>query len=353
MNLTQQHQEAIASNSGALPPDLAAQLLESMGEGETVVIDATEKAAAPAAAATPGASDATDGKTPPAAEAGTGSAGTEPKTDPAPAGDDKLDASNAVILAKDGKHTIEYEKLVEAREQASTWKQAAQDATRQLEELRAKLNDPAAAGKPALTSEQLEATAQAAVDQGIDPAVFGDFSDSAIVKGIQTVIDQRMKAIESQLAAKLAPLAQAREVDANEAHRQAILSAHPDAASIAQSRELRAWIDSHPSFVRKGFDDVLDKGSAAEVNELFDAYKKATGATTAKPSGDAVAAAAAAAIAKAKDQVPNSLTDIPGGRPGASASREEVMAALDGPQMIEALADLNPGQIETFMNRRV
>jgi hypothetical protein len=142
-----------------------------------------------------------------------------------------------------------------------------------------------------------------------------------------------------------------------EKHYGAIYQAHPDADSIAESQELDSWINSKPSFVRDAYRAVLDpqgQGTAAQVIELFSAFKKETGATQAAAAPTTVdpKAAAKAAIAAAQPAVPASLSDFPGGRAGAS-SRMEALDALSPADLAEALEAMPQAQRDLYLSRQM
>lgn len=259
----------------------------------------------------------------------------------------ELDPANTVILAKDGKHTIGYEKLVEAREGEKHWK-AQYDATQQrLAALEAAASERAAAGVAPTQADNQAAAATAAIAQGVDPEIFGDFSEEALAAGIQKLVDQRV-------SAALAPLQQKQAKDATSEHYSAIYDAHPDADSIAESKELADWIGSQPSFVRDGYQAVLAKGSTAQIVELFDSFKQAAGITPAAAAASTdVKAAAKAALARASaGAVPVSLSDIPGGRPAAT-SQFEALDQMSGPALLDAMESMSAVQREAFLNRQL
>ena len=337
--------EFIQQHEGNLTPELAAQLLD-LGEGDT--------GSRPETASVPDA--------PADEEKGTPESGKE-----SAANATEGDAQKTVILAKDGIHTIDYQKLVDAREGEKHWKaqaEAAQaqaeEASQRLAELQASAQARVDAGQSPTKVDNQVAAAQAAIDAGADPELFGDFSEEALAKGIATLVDKKTSAIAAQIEAKLeavvAPLQLKQVSDANTAHYQAIYSKHPDADSIAESKELAEWIASKPSFARAGYVAALEQGSANDVVELFDAFKAETGRTqnaAATIKGDAKAAAKAV-IEKSTPVVPASLSDIPGGRAGAP-SADEAMDGLSGIDLLDAMQEKgwSPKQIETYLNRRI
>lgn len=293
---------------------------------------------------------------PPAAAA---NEGTQPAEAPQASTPSEPDPANAVIQARDRVHTIPYERLTEARQQAQQYRSQleaeqarSQELERDLEAARAAAQQRADAGIAPTQADNNLAAAEQALAMGVDPDLFGDFSEEAIAKAVATLVDQR---VNDTLSKALAPLQQKQAEEAATAHEQAIYAAHPDAGDIAESRELVEWInakvESMPvgvrDSVRAGYQRVLDQGSADEVVDLLDAFKKDSGRT--QPAADAKAAAKAA-VAGAKTPVPASLSDIPGGTAGPS-SKFEALASMNPADMGEAMAAMSPEQIEAFLNR--
>jgi len=250
------------------------------------------------------------------------------------------------VLARDGVHTIPYDTLVAAREGEKHWKAQAEAAQRQLADLQAQAQARADSGQAPTKADEAVAAAQVAIDNGVDPAVFGDFSEEALAKGIQIVakqmVAQEVQAkVDAALNEALAPIRQKQQTDAVSAHLNAIYSKHPDADSIAESKELADWIAAQPSFARAGYQAVLTHGSTADVIEFFDTFKRATGMTQAPAAAGKpdVAAAAGAAIAKAQTRVPMSLSDFPGGNAGPS-DELEAMRNLEGSALAEKLMSM-------------
>ena len=263
------------------------------------------------------------------------------------------DPEKAVVLAKDGVHTIPYEKLVEARDGAKHWKDQAEAAMAELTALKAQAQQRADAGQAPTQTDAAVATAQAAIAQGVDPEIFGDFSEEALAKGIQALVDMRVQEqVDAAMSKALAPLQQKQQAEAANAHLSAIYAAHPDADSIAESKELADWIAAQPSFARAGYQAVLQQGSTAEVIEFFDTFKQATGkaaqqTATGKPD---VAAAAQAALAKAKAPVPTSLSEIPAGSKAHHDEAEALMEMSDGNTLSSFMAK-SPEQIRALLER--
>ncbi len=333
-------QEFIDSIDGELTHEQVGQLLGLTSEGDTG--GQPDDGGQPEAAPAKGDNEPQGGKE--------GETGSAPEVD---SSDVDLDPANTVILAKDGKHTISYDKLVAAREaekQAKAEAQEARAALEAMEALLAKAQARADAGAEPTETDNQVAAAEAAIAAGVDPGLFGDFSEEALAQGIQKLVDSKVAAIVAEIEAKLEPLQVQQTLSAAEEHYKAIYDAHPDADSIAESQELADWIQSQPAFVRSGYESVLTDGSTTDVIELFSAFKAATGQTPDPATeSDAVKAQAKAVIAQAAAPVPHSLSDLPGGRAGA-VTREDAMAEMDGVQLLDAMHDMAPEQIERYLN---
>jgi len=290
-----------------------------------------------------------------AANADTNADGTQAKTDEVKndAAPPDPDPAKAVVLAKDGVHTIPYEKLAEAREGEKHWKAQAEAAAAELAALRAQAEQRAAAGEAPTQTDAAVATAQAAIAQGVDPAIFGDFSEEALAQGIQKLVDMRVQEqVSAALGKALAPLKEQQETQAVNSHFSAIYKAHPDADSIAESKELADWVNAQPSFARAGYQAVLQNGTTEQVIEFFDQFKQATGKATQQPTDGKpdVAAAAQAALAKAKAQVPTSLSEIPAGAKAHHDEAEALMEMSDS-NALNSFMGKSPEQIRALLER--
>ena len=259
----------------------------------------------------------------------------------------------APISSKSGAYTIPYEKLAQAREQAKAFASENELLKAQLAQLnaaqaanlaqaQAQAQDRADAGQGATRQDANLAAAQQAVAQGIDPEIFGDFSEEGIAKGVQTLVAQGVQQA-------IAPLMQERQAVAQqtavEAHLGAIYAAHPDADELVQSEEFAKWRNSLPGFARSAVERTLEQGETAEVVEVFSTFK----ASGKAPAGGKVQQA----IASAKNQasVPVSLSELTG--QVSSSNVAEQIAALAGgdPDALMArMAEMTPAQREKLMN---
>lgn len=274
---------------------------------------------------------------------------TPPATEPTPPVEEN--AENSVVLAKDGKHTIPYERLQETREQVQQYKQQVEQLTAQLAAQQTPGNTQVAQQNAAVAEAVIEASGNNADVM----AMFGDFSEEAIAKGVEALVSQRVSAqVQSMMDAALAPFKQQQQLSAEQQHFAYIGSAHPDYESIPESQEFQAWKDAQPSFIRSAYDDVLNKGNAEQVVELLSLYKSQNNVSpkvdTPAPT-QAMVEKAKQAVQNAPSKVPHSVTDLPAGSP-AALSADERLSALSGPELLAEMENWSPDQVEAYMSRR-
>lgn len=343
-----------SSIEGALTPEQAALALAA-GEGETSA--ELENGGAPEATTVTDESNAADGDD--KAKAATAGAGAGADTNT-----DEVDPSKAVVLARDGVHTIPYDTLVKHREGEQHWKAKYDASQQQLSELQAQAQARADAGAAPTKTDQMVAAAEAAIEAGADAGLFGDFSEEALANGIKEYSKQLIQAereaikaeVRAEIAKELAPLKQERAKSAADAHYDAIYSKHPDADSIAQSTEFKAWVDAQPSAVRAAYWGLFDPetgGTATQIVEVFDAFKSSSKTNSTTTAADTKAAASAAvASAKAKAEPPASLSAIPGAR-AEGASALDRAADMSGPELMDATRNMSPAQLEAWLDRQM
>ena len=332
-------------NADADQQNLGASLLEAALFGETaepaaetgsVPATTPEDVKADAGTASPEATPSEPVVTPPAAE-------------PTPPVEEN--AENSVVLAKDGKHTIPYERLQETREQVQQYKQQVEQLTAQLAAQQTPGNTQVAQQNAAVAEAVIEASGNNADVM----AMFGDFSEEAIAKGVEALVSQRVSAqVQSMMDAALAPFKQQQQLSAEQQHFAYIGSAHPDYESIPESQEFQAWKDAQPSFIRSAYEDVLNKGSAEQVVELLSLYKSQNNVSpkvdTPAPT-QAMVEKAKQAVQNAPSKVPHSVTDLPAGSP-AALSADERLSNLSGPELLAEMENWSPDQVEAYMSRR-
>jgi hypothetical protein len=328
-------------NDGDWSPQDAARYLEMSMNGDTSQGESIDTPAD--TAADEQTTDPDDKDDTPATEA--------PADKPNDSSNDDVEGEK-VVLARDGVHTIPYEKLVEARERDRVSQEALAAANAELEILR-KQNQTPATVAPTQQEQDIE-TAQAAIDAGVNPDYFGDFSEEALAEGINKLIDERVTAqVDARVAKALEPMQQKEQESAAEAHMRTIYEAHTDADSIVESSEFEAWKVSQPTYIQAALDGVLTQGTAEQVVELLNNFKQSTTSTPAadagKPSTDDLKAKAREAIKNTAPAIPASLSDIPGGHKGALDIREQ-MDAMSGIELVEAMADWSPEKREQYLN---
>lgn len=329
-------------NDGDWSPQDAARYLEMSMNGDT---EQSESIDTPAdTAADEQTTEPDDKDDTPATEA--------PTDTPDDSSNDDVEGEK-VVLARDGIHTIPYEKLVEARERDRVSQEALAAANAELEALRKQIQTPATAA-PTQQEQDIE-TAQAAIDAGVNPDYFGDFSEEALAEGINKLIDERVKAqVDAQVAQALQPI-QAREQESAEAaHYRTIYEAHQDIDSILESGEFETWKGAQPSYIQSALDGVLAQGTAEQVVELLNNYKQSTNSTAEpakadKPSVDDLKAKAREAINNAAPAIPASLSDIPGGHKGATSITEQ-MDSMSGIDIADEMMSWSAEKREQYLN---
>lgn len=322
-------QNMLDTDDGVLSPEDATALLDRAMNGETIEFDEPQAAEPPVESSEPPVT-------------------TESKD--SQVADEQLNADNAVIMAKDGKHTIPFEKLQQAREaerlaleKVQLAEQQAQAAIAELEKLRNQQSQSNTAAQQAKIDNQID-IAQQAIDNGVDPSIFGDFDEEGLASGIQTLVQQQ---VEARLKQALEPITQKQQIDETQQHYAAILQAHPDIESVAESQEFASWRASQPSYAQQAINGVLSQGTTDQVIELFNQFK--ANAQTAAPTPADIKQAAKAKLDNAQSAIPASLSDIAGGQ--AHTSPDEQLANLDGVDMLAAMEKMSPEQIERILNK--
>lgn len=334
-----------------------AELLEKALNGESLDGEDT---------ATQGNQDNTNGADGAGIAADTAGQGDEGKTQEAAAmqaqttGDEPV---GAPIASKSGAYTIPYEKLEQARTHAKTLEGENEALRAQVAELTAKAQTNLAnaedgaqaradAGQAQTQADQNLEAAKAAIGQGVDISMFGDFSEEAIAKGLGTMMAQMREELRAELrqesAQALKPLKEQQAKEASDGHLSAIYQKHPDADEIVQSAEFNAWFKALPSFSRGAVAAVLDPktgGTAAEVVEVFDTFKAQTGKAAPAPraQGDGKAP-------EVQRRVPNSLSEAAGEQHQDVTQQVMASAGTDPNALMERMQDMTPEQIERVLN---
>ncbi len=266
------------------------------------------------------------------------------------------DEKPAPIASKSGEYTIPYEKLTSARTERDHYKAEAAQLREQLASLTAaqarnfaeaqqQAQLRADAGQAPTQADSNLAMAQAAAAQGVDVAIFGDFSEEGIANGVAQLVEQRASAlVDAKLNAALAPLREREAQSAVNAHQQAIYGAHPDADEVYESSEFKAWMGSQPSYARAAIEYTLANGTAQQVVEVFSTFKGANSKGT-------PANAVSKALAKAQQQPPMSLSELPGASASGNGDAERVAALAGDPAaLLDFMTSLSPEKQTRLMN---
>ena len=207
------------------------------------------------------------------------------------------------------------------------------------------------AGAAQTQADQNLNTAKAAMEQGVDASLFGDFSEEGIAKGIATLMGSLREELRAELreeaARELKPLKEREAKEAVDGHYGAIYAKHPDANEIVQSVEFNAWVKSLPSFQRNAVAAVFDTehgGTAEQVIEVFDTFKAQTGKASAPAAQDKGKAP------EVQRRIPNSLSEMAGEQHQDIAQQVMASAGTDNAALLERMQDMTPEQIERVMN---
>ena len=177
---------------------------------------------------------------------------------------------------------------------------------------------------------------------GIDPDLFGDFSEEGIAKGVKALVEQGVQQA-------IAPLMQERQAAAQHtavtSHYEAIYAAHPDADELAQSAEFSSWCNNLPNFARAAVDQTLTHGDASGVVDVFNTFKASAKHA---PAGSKVQQAIAAAQGQA--YVPTSLSELTGQASSGNPAEQIAAMAGDPASLMSRMSDMTPAQLEKLMN---
>lgn len=353
-------QDPFENFTGTLTAEQAAMALSMAESGDTSFLDLGGAPTTTTATADKGTEQPTGtdkgAADPTATKAGEAATGAKDGTQ---APEDNINADNAVVLAKDGKHTIPFAKLEAHRKGEQHWKAQAEAAQAQLADLQRQAQERASAGIAPTRADVLLEQAAEQIKEGADISLFGDFSEQGLATGIDKRIDQKAGRLEKRIEEleKIAKTVTEKQTgDAKSDHLNAIYSAHNDADSIVESAEFKAFVDSHPRAVRDTYWKLFDEktgGTAQDIVEVFTAYKSSAffKGEASKPAAS-VKDAAAAALASAEVQPPTSLSSIPGGR-ADGRNVDEQIGDLDGPAMLAALEGKGSAYVERFLNTRI
>ena len=132
-----------------------------------------------------------------------------------------------------------------------------------------------------------------------------------------------------------------------EEHYRQIYSAHPDADSIVESKELKEWLDAQAPIVRKAFNDALSNGTTQDVIEAFDMFKSSMTKKDAA-SDDADKQKEQKQSPVVKKSIPNTLSDIPAGYDHSTSGNP--LDSLGGIALADKLVGMSESEIEKYLN---
>lgn len=273
----------------------------------------------------------------------------------------------APIASKSGNYTIPYERLESSRERTKTLESENATLRAQLADLTAKqqanldkaedgAQARADAGQAQTKADQNLDAAKNAIAQGVDMSLFGTFSEEDIAKGI-TALNQRTREelraelraeMQAESAKALKPMQEREAKEAQAGHYSSIFEKHPDANDIVQSAEFDAWKKSLPGYARGAVEAVFHPetgGSAADVIEIFDTFKAATGKSAAPSAKDEGKQAP-----EVQRRVPHSLSEAGGDQHQDVAQQVMASAGTNPNALIERMQDMTPEAIERVLN---
>jgi hypothetical protein len=182
-----------------------------------------------------------------------------------------------------------------------------------------------AAEKAAQDAARAQQTPQLlAEDLALVQQVEKDFPEVAKAQAIvrraeyQQVVRHVFSEVERANAARDAQLAPFLELVQNLAERTHVgdlRTVVPDYDKV-DAKALSAWVKTQPGYLQPAYDHVLTRGTTAEVKDVVDRFRAATGATTVV---DPKVAAAAAAAETARKKVVAALAPVQSGRTAAPA----------------------------------
>lgn len=102
-----------------------------------------------------------------------------------------------------------------------------------------------------------------------------------IAEAVNQMIEERSKRtaqkFENVLNERVIPIQQHIQQSAAQQFTNKILAAHPDAAQLVQSKQLRNWVETLDPLMRAGAHTIMQYGNADEVISLINQYKMAQG----------------------------------------------------------------------------
>jgi len=95
---------------------------------------------------------------------------------------------------------------------------------------------------------------------------------NALNKQLKSV-SEKVVAVEGKVEETASTIGEGKAEAAQKAHFDAILAVHPDAFELFKSDDFQGWLDRQPP----AFAEIMDHGTAMDVNHVFTEYKRAVG----------------------------------------------------------------------------
>lgn len=251
------------------------------------------------------------------------------------------------ILSKDGKHVIPFSRLTEAQDEAAKFRTLAEQQQALIEKLTTAQDADKGTGDTKAQEDVLEELR----------AEFPELAEK-LAPAISKLVEQGVSATVAKLTSLIEPLQANANESAADKHFNAIRAAHSDFDTLMAGDAVDKWIEKQPAFVRGRYQEVLEKGTASEVNELLSSYKEANKqpapGTENNLSAEDVAKAAKQVVDKAKNstKVPVSLSDVPA---GSIVNTDELtaMADLSPVALMAKFEGKTPEQIDAIISKVV
>ena len=95
-------------------------------------------------------------------------------------------------------------------------------------------------------------------------------------RAINKIVTEKLGKVDI-IEARQTDLTETLQEEANVTHMLKIEGAHKDWKAIYDSGALTTWIEQQPAFLQPRLTEIIQKGSAADIIEMYDSYKRATG----------------------------------------------------------------------------
>ena len=143
-----------------------------------------------------------------------------------------------------------------------------------IRELQRQVEDAKKPGQQATTKEG--ETAELDED---DEAVLAEVRKEAptLAKAIDVMLKKQEQRIRAEIGQQIAPTTARVEEQARNEHLTTIRGAHKDFDALMESGEVHEWVETLPSYLKAGFQQVLAKGTADDVIDMVTRYKGAAG----------------------------------------------------------------------------